>query len=136
MGTFGELGALVMLGILTLGLGTLAWMTYGKEKRAQDEPVTLSAQAGHIFEQYADMTARVSALEAEVKSLTRKQNDLDDSVEHRFRRLNARAKREEPVAEPEEERTLTLPFPPPNGAAGPSRPRNGAFPRPFGPFRG
>ena len=136
MGNFGDVGALAVLGTLTFGLVTLARALYRKEKAAEDAPVTLSAQAGHIFEQYADLIARVSALEAEQKSTARRMNDLDDSVEHRFRRLNARAKREEPAAETESAPTLALPFPPPNGAVGQTRPGTGAFGRPFGPFRG
>ena len=136
MGSFGELGALAVLGTLSIGLGTLAWMTYRKGERAQDEPVTLSAQAGHIFEQYADLTARVGALEAEQKAIARRMNDLDDSTEHRFRRLTARAKREEPAPEPEGERPLTLPFPAQVPGQGYPRPKNGAMRGPFGPFGG
>lgn len=41
------------------------------------------------------LVGRVADLEAEVRSLTRRLTDAEDSMEHRFRRLNARSKREE-----------------------------------------
>jgi len=90
-----------------------------------------------------EMHERVLNLEGEVKALRRKLDDLDDSVDHRFRRLNARAKREapsddEPVEDPAQ---ATLPFGVGNRAGfAPLTTENGRRPfgsrGPFGPNRG
>jgi len=90
-----------------------------------------------------EMLERVLSLEGEVKALRRKLDDLDDSVDHRFRRLNARAKREAPSDEEpaEEPAQLPMPFGGGNRAAfTPGTTENGRRPfgsrGPFGPNRG
>lgn len=45
---------------------------------------------------------RLAGLEADVKAMRRAFGDLDDTVEHRFNKLSARAKREAAAAAPQE----------------------------------
>lgn len=127
--TYAQIGQAAVL--LTLLILALMWgfRRPPTESPAATEPVTREEPAPAITE----MLERVAALEIVAKKLQREHDDLNDSVDHRFRRLNARSKREEPAdTEPNAaDETLPLPFGAATGAGfGPAMTGNGR--RPFG----
>lgn len=128
MMSFATLGQILTLALI--GFAVVYWLLgrFVPAKRAQHVPVTQAEPAAGIVE----VLERIAALEISNKTLVRQLTDLDDSVEHRFRRLNARAKRE-PEAEPlaaDDDRQVSLPFGSANTGGFPTPPANGR--RPFG----
>ena len=90
----------------------------------------------------AEVVERIAALEADLKAYRRKFDDLDESVDHRFRRLAARKRRDPEPEETEEvgdgESAPLLPFGVTNRRVNlPPQAANGRpFGRSFGPNRG
>lgn len=119
---------LIVVALLALaGCGLVAYVVREGTERLAD-----SLRAGISPEERAAF-ARIAELHADYLALRRAFTDLDDSVEHRFNRLNARGKREEKAAAdsapaPSAD-TLELPFGAVNRPAFPAR--NGA-PQPLG----
>ena len=122
------LGQLVVLAVVVFVALHLVGRALDARKGGRPMPVTQAEPAAHIVE----ALERVAALEIATKTLVRQLTDLDDSVEHRFRRLNARSKRE-PEAEPtmaEDTTPVSSPFGSANTGGFPNQPTNGR--RPFG----